>query len=295
MEKKILIITSTFDRTCDFLIAKYHDIDFFRLNTDDFFSYEVSYSENGFILKDRHDKIITSYTCKSIYYRKPAPQPLVNKIDEKYWGFVHRECMSFIEGIADSFEGVCLSPPAKMKYADNKLVQAKVGHFLGFNIPEFVIGNHNPFDSSHQKRELEYIVKPLASGMITTGNKKEIVQTNIYAPHYPEENLKYSPVYFQLYQSKDYETRITIVNQKFFSVKITSKNQVDWRKTDNSIIYEIIETPEIIQSKCLRYMRYFGLNFGCFDFIVKNNTWYFLEMNANGQWLWLELETGVKI
>ena len=33
----------------------------------------------------------------------------------------------------------------------------------------------------------------------------------------------------------------------------------------------------------------FQLEFGAFDFIVTNdNQWYFLEVNPNGQWLWLE-------
>lgn len=294
MEKKTLIITSSFDRTCDFLISRYQHIDFFRFNTDDFFNYQVSYSEDGFILKSNDGAIITSYTCKSIYYRKPAPQPLSNIIDEKYWGFVHRECMSFIEGIADSFDGFCLSPPSKMKYADNKISQAKIARLIGFNIPEFTIGNHISFEDNSQCKK-KYIVKPLASGMVITGNKKEIVQSNIYLNHYPDDNLKYTPIYFQYYQNKDYETRVTVVGECFFTVKIVSNNKIDWRKSNNNIVYDIIDIPEIIKSQCLKYMKHFELNFGCFDFIVKSNIWYFLEMNANGQWLWLELETGVKI
>jgi len=37
------------------------------------------------------------------------------------------------------------------------------------------------------------------------------------------------------------------------------------------------------------------MEFGCFDFIVNNDEWYFLEMNSNGQWAWLEFETGSPI
>ena len=36
-------------------------------------------------------------------------------------------------------------------------------------------------------------------------------------------------------------------------------------------------------------MRDFELKFGAFDFIVnKSDEWIFLEINPNGQWLWLE-------
>ena len=37
------------------------------------------------------------------------------------------------------------------------------------------------------------------------------------------------------------------------------------------------------------------MKFGCFDFIIKDDLWFFLEMNANGQWAWLEFETGLNI
>lgn len=38
------------------------------------------------------------------------------------------------------------------------------------------------------------------------------------------------------------------------------------------------------------------LNFGCFDLIVTPDGEYvFLECNPNGQWLWVELATGLPI
>jgi D-alanine-D-alanine ligase-like ATP-grasp enzyme len=45
------------------------------------------------------------------------------------------------------------------------------------------------------------------------------------------------------------------------------------------------------------YMKAFGLNFGCFDFIVPKagGDPVFLEMNPNGQWLWVQERTGQNI
>ena len=40
----------------------------------------------------------------------------------------------------------------------------------------------------------------------------------------------------------------------------------------------------------------FSLNFGAFDFIVTpDDEWIFLEINPNGQWLWLEQKLGINI
>jgi glutathione synthase/RimK-type ligase-like ATP-grasp enzyme len=54
--------------------------------------------------------------------------------------------------------------------------------------------------------------------------------------------------------------------------------------------------PVISTGRCLSFMQRMGLNFGCFDFIVTpDNRYVFLECNPNGQWLWIEQETGMKI
>lgn len=41
---------------------------------------------------------------------------------------------------------------------------------------------------------------------------------------------------------------------------------------------------------------YFGLEFGAFDLILTpENEYYFLELNANGQWGWIQYMTGLPI
>ena len=35
--------------------------------------------------------------------------------------------------------------------------------------------------------------------------------------------------------------------------------------------------------------------YGAFDFAITDDFWYFLECNANGQFGWLEAETGLPI
>lgn len=43
-------------------------------------------------------------------------------------------------------------------------------------------------------------------------------------------------------------------------------------------------------------LKHYGLHFGVFDFIKsKKGEDVFLELNPNGQWLWLELKSGFNI
>ena len=60
--------------------------------------------------------------------------------------------------------------------------------------------------------------------------------------------------------------------------------------------YSLIDCPKDIIRKCYQMMLDFNLVFGAFDFIVTpENEWIFLEINPNGQWLWLEQSLGLDI
>ncbi|HHJ5466159.1 TPA: hypothetical protein ACQPPL_004417, partial [Enterobacter hormaechei] len=74
-----------------------------------------------------------------------------------------------------------------------------------------------------------------------------------------------------------------------------SENKIDWRKNNNKIQYELIDIPNKIRKQCFNLMKKLDISFGCFDFIVMQDKWYFLEVNANGQWVWLEVELGLDI
>lgn len=87
---------------------------------------------------------------------------------------------------------------------------------------------------------------------------------------------------------KDYEVRLTIVHDECYGVKIESSNSVDWRKKNATIRYSRIKVPENIEKKCIKMMEMLNIHFAAFDFIVNDQEYIFLELNANGQWQWLE-------
>lgn len=290
--QKILVITSSYDKTCDYIISKYKDVVFFRLNVDFFSQYLISFSKKGFEINCGDDSI-TELCCLSIYYRKPSAENLNGIIDSKYHTFVQKESHSLIEGIVESFQGVCLTKPSIMRPVGNKIFQARLASRVCFEIPDYLITNSESHLNEYQS--IEAIVKPLSVGVLQNQKTKEFVQTNIVDTSIDLDGLKYSPAYFQHYQQKDFEVRATFIGKTAYVVKIESQNKVDWRKTGNQVIYSVCDMPADIYEKCILFMALSNMQFGCFDFIVYNNIWYFLEMNVNGQWAWLEFETGLNI
>lgn len=209
--------------------------------------------------------------------------------ESHYHAYIHKETYALIEGIVESFNGTVLTKPSVMRRANNKVFQASLAAQAGFRLPEFAITNDSDLLKHFSKNA--GIIKPVALGEITCGSSKEFVQTNLIDPAFEANNFEYSPVYLQDYIDKDFEVRVTVVDGQFFPVKIHSENNIDWRKPNNKVLYEACSIPSKIRDNCLNFMELCSMKFGCFDFIVKNSIWYFLEMNANGQWAWLEFET----
>jgi glutathione synthase/RimK-type ligase-like ATP-grasp enzyme len=69
---------------------------------------------------------------------------------------------------------------------------------------------------------------------------------------------------------------------------------VDWRGGDPA--HEIFTLPERVEASVHRLLDSFDLNFASLDMIVTpEGDYVFLELNPNGQWLWLEFELGLPL
>lgn len=63
-----------------------------------------------------------------------------------------------------------------------------------------------------------------------------------------------------------------------------------------ALSYQAVETPKRVQTHVSVLLDKLGLRFGALDFVVApDGEWWFLECNPNGQWAWIEDETGMLI
>ncbi len=239
-----------------------------------FNSYEISIKNHSINIRNKFWDIDTS-EVHAIYYRKISFQNLSNVFDKKYHYYIHREIFSIVEGVIESFDGICLSKPSILRKADNKIVQLKYAQEIGLVIPELNICN----SSSHLKEFLnkyECIVKPISYGKIENGNNPLVMQTNKVNKDISCQTLPYSPAYFQKFIEKDFDVRVTIVGNTIFPVKIFSKNKVDWRKDYKTLRYEPFTLPPEIEKMCMLFLEQLNLTFGAIDFLVKDNKYYLL-------------------
>lgn len=283
--KVVLIITSTIDYTIDYFIIKYgKNVRMLRLNVDMFDKYQIDITENNWKITTDSWSICRD-AIFSIYYRKPRLPDLSN-YEGEYQSMIQKDIIATIVGLVDSFNGIVLSKPSILRKTENKIYQLQKGKEIGFNVPKTIITNNADLANGLLSKE-KTIIKPITTGKIQIGDRYEIYQTNILDELL--NDISITPVYLQEYIPKLYEVRLTIINGYFYGVKIQSSNEIDWRDEQADNKYIIIDVPVEIKNKCNKMLNKFNLNFGAFDFIVNRDLrWIFLEVNPNGQWLWLE-------
>lgn len=289
--KKILIVTSSIDYTVDYLIIKYsHMANFFRFNIDLFSQYKINICVDGWELHSPTWSI-KEHEIDSIYYRKPM-FPDLSEFSPEYRIMIERDILSIVEGIVNSFEGKVLTKPYLLRKAENKIYQLMLADKIGFSQPKTLITNHTE-KAKQFVDEKGTVIKPLTTAKIKFDNQYELYTTKIITKI--SESINLMPIYLQYYQNKWYEVRITMIREKAFAVKIYAADKIDWRRQSEKNSYELIDLPADIYEKCTIMLEELDIEFGAFDFIIYNEDWTFLEVNPNGQWLWLEEELHLDI
>ena len=116
-----------------------------------------------------------------------------------------------------------------------------------------------------------------------------------------DQRLAAAPAIYQRYVEKDYEVRVTVVDDQVLACAIHSQEspqtRIDWRRYDfDRTPHEAIDLDSAISERCLGLTRRLGLVFAAIDLIVEpSGETIFLEINPNGQWGWIEELTGLPI
>ncbi len=92
-----------------------------------------------------------------------------------------------------------------------------------------------------------------------------------------------------------FHVRVTYVDGDLFATRITSPH-LDWRRDLAACTYAPTRVGGDEAEAIHRLMGELDLRYGALDFVVDRfDRWWFLEVNPNGQWLWLEHATGQPI
>lgn len=305
---KVLLITNTSDFTCDYVVRSLERLgaDYYRLNTDEigsaiFLSFD--FANNVFTLYDRpKESKIDLPSFQSVYFRRPE-QPRINDNDltPDESQFIQLEIRQTLEGLYKILRNAYwISDVDAIRKAENKIYQQIVAKEIGFKIPNGIVTNESSSFQSFVSCTNECIVKPIYSGQIGWPQMKSVVFTSKLDTMPDEEQIELSPSYLQEKIEKKYDVRVTVVEDEVFAARIDSQSnretQIDWRVGENILPHESFILPEKLRNQCVELVRRFDLRFGAIDLIeTPEGEFIFLEINPNGQWAWIETQTGMPL
>lgn len=147
------------------------------------------------------------------------------------------------------------------------------------------------------------LVKNIYTGSIKINNvehgvpSRKVGSDEFYRTY---ESIRLCPTQLQEYIDKAFELRVTVIGPRAFAVRIDSQiheeTKVDWRFYTQLNPHSEFVLPRNIAEFCIQFLKEQGLLFGAMDFIVTpTDEYYFLENNPFGQYLWLEVETGIPL
>jgi len=309
----ILIVTNKLDPHADAVIGhlKSKGVGFARFNTEDFpqkitFTWQGTDSAIEGVLQLPLGRKIGLSQITSCWYRRPVNPTISGEIiAQQAKQFAEEEANFLLTGLWTYLAGCFwINYPLKIRQAESKINNLKLAAEIGFLIPRTLITNvpREAKDFFHHCQG-KVINKVLGKGQVEYLKDYYFIYAHKVLPQDLEKmgSVAYTPTLFQEYIPKKVEIRVTVVGEKIFSCEIHSQNSEktidDWRHYDLENVKHLVhQLPKSIERLCLKIMERLDLNFATFDFILTPEDKYvFLELNPNGQWLWIEQLAGLPI
>ncbi len=307
----LLIVTNKEDTHADSLIRRSNELlpgwSVVRLHPEDMaenLAIELIYNEFG------KENIVSASIIDSgrefrntsvIWWRKPFfPNPhsaLSSSIEKECSETEYKSLLFSIYGFFPNAKWV--NDYWNMRRYSYKLNQIQIFRKNNLRIPRTIVTSSvRAIKEFASKISGEMIIKPISYDGFMKNGKPYACWTNIvdidYFENITDEELKYAPFFLQERIFKKMECRVTIIGDEVYSCKIATKKDsvenIDWRSGEiYDLPHEIIDLDKELEQKLIKSNKDMGLNYGAYDLIEdEKGNHYILEINPNGQYLWIE-------
>jgi glutathione synthase/RimK-type ligase-like ATP-grasp enzyme len=270
------------------------------LNLADFpmqMSLSMRIDNNGTCDQSLHfeDGLVHMNEVTAVWWRRPQAfgVPSIVK-DPVVRQFVMTEAATAFQGMWQSSDPLWVNNIMRDAAATHKPWQLAVAKQCGMLIPETLITN-NPSEARNFWASFpgKVVFKPFTNTM-HSWRETRVLKAEEEAQ---AESVRLAPVIFQKYVSGR-DLRITAIGDRLFAAETNAEDgeyQVDVR-LNNNLKYSEHKLPFDVEEKLLRFMRRIGLEYGAIDMrLTPEGEYVFFEVNPAGQFLYIELATGMPI
>jgi hypothetical protein len=309
MNKKILIVTNSFDIHADELLSilARKQQTAFRLDLDGFpRDYQISQVFQQGRVSQQIRRLpdgawLDLDSIGATWIRKPGEFSYLSPdLSPQELAFAKQEAEHTLQGILNMLDCYWMSHPLALRGAQWKAEQLRRAERMGFRVPASIITNC-PDEVRRFQQGLagKMIFKAMSTPSLAAEDlAQEQRITNGLHTTIIEDDMDFAavaelPCHFQEYIPKQYELRVTIIGEHVFAAKIHSQDDartaIDSRDMSAEIRYEACVLPADLQQRCLDFVHSYGLHFGALDLIVTPDAKVvFLDNNPAGQFLYIE-------
>ncbi|MFF7728677.1 ATP-grasp ribosomal peptide maturase [Streptomyces sp. NPDC008001] len=230
---------------------------------------------------------------RAVYWRRPI-WPEFRHLNPDDARFAAAQVRYGLGGTLYALDGpLWVNHPLRNAAADYKPAQLALAQRLGLTVPPTLVtndpGEAREFITAHRR----VIYKTLRwtpyerDGVPMTGWAEPVTANEV------DDSVRVAPHLFQARVDKIADVRALVVGRRVFAIRIDS-GLLDWRKDYSRHSYTVIDLPNRMVSALLAYLDHLGLVSGSFDLALdRAGHYWWLELNPNGQWGWLEEQTGL--
>lgn len=300
---RVLVLTAPVDPTADMVLTHLYrdDVPFLRVDAAQFPTQMTLTADirsdsqwctalNGTWLAD----------VETVYYRRPGRFEFADSIPVEMIGWCEGQARFGFWGVLESLPATWINAPGSVVHAEYKPRQLAHATAAGLPVPPTLITN-DPHAVAEFAAEQPYgvITKTLYARMPrdSDGRLSGVAYTSDVPPErYRDPSIVATAHLFQAKLPKKGDVRVTVVGDTLFTTEITNPRELDWRRNHGATTYRPSELPEHVATGIHTLMRSLGLFFSALDFVLTEDGEYvFLEVNPNGQWGWIENQTGQPI
>jgi glutathione synthase/RimK-type ligase-like ATP-grasp enzyme len=298
----VLIATEIDDLHADAVIRVLHErgAKVFRFHPEDvptrcLITVTPSPSGIDFTIRNAHHAV-SSYDVVAAWFRRPGqvkPAEHSPDVDE----YVRLQASDAVRAVYSALEGRWLSSPDAIRVAEDKMTQLRRAAEWGLRVPHTCMSNDpEEVRKFNDRAGGSTVVKPSrVQGAYLDGGFRFPLAAR-WDGAASDVSIAAAPSIFQEVIEKVIEVRAVVIGDRVFAAEVPATEDIDVRAHDIDETYRRHELPPEVADKLRDLTHGFGVRFASADLVVTPAGEYvFLDLNPNGQWLWLETQAGLPL
>jgi hypothetical protein len=243
-------------------------------------------------------RTLTLSEITAVWWRRPRP-PVIGGRPDGIVAWAQQQAFIALDSALRGIDAVWVNHPTRNRHAEDKPANLRRAVAAGLDVPDWLVTNDAVQARAFANATGQVVVKPVASAYVP-------LRGNLWTRRVDDfgwlERIGPEPYLLQHFIDKTHDIRVVVVGDELFAVAIdsqaTAETSVDLRAGGalRDLPHRQVDLPPWVRDALLGLCASLHLRFAAIDLVVDHDGHHwFLELNPNGQWAWLEEAAGVQI